>query len=155
MGRKAFAAVDILEARLNDKLRTGSLNTNTNINADMASEDVSMTPQPPTRDAMEQIEDGDDAAPCPFNFAEFEDEPRPKIELCEESTDEGDTLLLSQQRDSSGAKKMAETPRQNDAPGAASINCNESLKWDPILRKIGKHKHHLLGMKSTRTMLLL
>ena len=38
-GRKAFAAVDSFEARLNDKLLTGSLNPNTNINADMASDD--------------------------------------------------------------------------------------------------------------------
>ena len=38
-GRKAFAAVDSFEARLSDKLLTGSLNPNTNINADMASDD--------------------------------------------------------------------------------------------------------------------
>ncbi|KAK1736013.1 amino acid ABC transporter [Skeletonema marinoi] len=38
-GRKAFAAVDSFEARLSDKLLTGSLNPNTTINADMASDD--------------------------------------------------------------------------------------------------------------------
>eukprot|EP00984_Skeletonema_dohrnii_P010958 scaffold4319_cov133-Skeletonema_dohrnii-CCMP3373.AAC.12 len=39
MDRKAFVAVDSFEARLRDKLLTGSLNPNTNINADMASDD--------------------------------------------------------------------------------------------------------------------
>jgi hypothetical protein len=39
---------------------------------------------------MEQIEDGNDAAPCPFNSIdiEFEDESKLKIGLRKESTDE-------------------------------------------------------------------
>jgi hypothetical protein len=68
-GRRATVAVDIFEARLHEKLLTGSLNTNTNINADMASEDASMTPQPLTQDVMEQTEYGNDSAPRPFNSA--------------------------------------------------------------------------------------
>ncbi len=43
----------------------------TNINTNVAREDVSMTmtPQPPAQVAMEEIEDGDDSAPLPFNYA--------------------------------------------------------------------------------------
>jgi hypothetical protein len=52
------------------------------------SEGVSTTPQ---QGAMEQVEEGDDAAPRPFNSAEFEDhDPKPKVDLGEESIDEDD-----------------------------------------------------------------
>jgi surface protein len=110
--------------------------TNTKINSIFAScdEDISMM-HAPRQDAMEEIEDGDDAAPRPFNSAEFEDEPKPKtkIELCNESSDEDDgpplSLTFSEERDSlSDAKKLAATPKtsssssRNDAPDAASSN---------------------------------
>jgi hypothetical protein len=41
-----------------------------------------------TRCTMEQIEDGNDAAPCPFNSVEFEDGSKLKIGLRKESNDE-------------------------------------------------------------------
>jgi len=66
------------------------------------SEDAFTTPQC----AMELIEEGDDAAPRPLTYAEFdgEDDLKPKLDLGEESTDEDEgpplPLTFSQQRDS-------------------------------------------------------
>jgi hypothetical protein len=63
--------------------------------------------------AMEQIEDGDVAAPCPFNSAEFEDEPKPKIDLRPESIDDDDgpplPFTFSEERDSLSDVKKAAT----------------------------------------------
>jgi len=62
---------------------------------------------------MEQIEDGDDAAPRPFNSAEFEDEPKPKIDLRPESIDDDDgpplPFTFSEERDSLSDVKKAAT----------------------------------------------
>lgn len=44
-------------------------------------EDPSMKPPPPSQGVIiEQIADGDDVAPRPFNSVEFEDESEPKVE---------------------------------------------------------------------------
>jgi hypothetical protein len=75
------------------------------------SEDAFTTPQC----AMELIEEGDDAAPRPLTYAEFdgEDDLKPKLDLGEESTDEDEgpplPLTFSQQRDSlhDAKKKVA------------------------------------------------
>jgi surface protein len=104
------------------------------------------------QDAMEQIE-GDDAAPRPFNSSEFEDESsKPKIELCQESSDEDDEpplpLTLSDERDSlSDAKKMAATPQasssnsRSDAPDAApSFGGNVVVGGDPTVQQMDEHQ---------------
>jgi hypothetical protein len=83
------------------------------------SEEALTTPQ----SAMEQIEDGDDAAPRPLTYAEFdeEDDPKPKLDLGEESTDEDEgpplPLTFSQQRDSlhDAKKKVARSQISSSA----------------------------------------
>jgi surface protein len=91
----------------------------------MPSADVSTTPQC----AMEQIEDGDDAAPRPFNYAEFDDDdPKPKLDSGEEeSTDEDDgpplPFTFGQQRDSlRDAKKIVATSQIISSSSAAAEN---------------------------------
>jgi surface protein len=92
------------------------------------SEDASTTPQC----AMEQIEDGDDSAPRPFNYAEFyEDHPKLKLDLGEESTDEDDGPPLpftsGQQRDSLRDAKWMEVTSQTTSSVASPIENNESI----------------------------
>ena len=92
------------------------------------SEDASTTPQC----AMEQIEDGDDSAPRPFNYAEFyEDHPKLKLDLGEESTDEDDGPPLpftsGQQRDSLRDAKWMEVTSQTTSSVTSPIENNESI----------------------------
>jgi len=106
-----------------------------NTNAIITNTGEAPQPQPLKQGAMEQIEDGDDAAPRPFNYAEFEDyDSQPKLDLGEEeSTDEdgGPPLPLSQQRDSlSDAKKMAATS-QISSSAAPPVDGNQSIGGDP------------------------
>jgi len=108
----------------------------------LASSNASLTLQPPKQDAMEQIEDGDDVAPRPYAFDEFEDDSKPKIDLGEESIDEDDgpPLPFSQQQDSlSGAKeKMVAASSPIEASDAvAHIHGNE-----PISEQMDGHRSH-------------
>jgi surface protein len=88
------------------------------------SEDASTTLQ----GAMEQIEDGDDAAPRPLNYAEFyEDDPKLKVDLGEESTDDDDgpplPFTFGQQRDSlRDAKRKAVVTSHTTSSVASPID---------------------------------
>jgi hypothetical protein len=83
--------------------------------------DASMTLKPPAQDVMEHVEEGDDDAPRPLNYGEFEDESKPKIELCEGSVDEDDGPPLPSITQASSLNS------QNEAPDAApSVDGNES-----------------------------
>ena len=121
-------------------------NTIANINTNLAapSEDASTPPH----GEMEQIEDGDDAAPRPFDYAEFDedDNSKPKLDLGEESTDEdgGPPLpfTFGQQRDPlRDAKRMAATS-QISSLAAFPVDGNESFGGDPIVGQIDElHSH--------------
>jgi len=111
--------------------------TNTEINTNVAPcEDISITPQRPTRDAMEQIEEGDDEnAPRLFKSAEFEDERRPKIELGEDSTNEdGGPPLAS-------TSQMSSSKSQHEAPDAtSSIGGNVAVLGDLVVKQIDENQ---------------
>jgi surface protein len=82
---------------------------------------------------MELIEDDDDAAPHPFNSAEFEDEPRPKIELFAESTNEDGVPPLA------STSKASSFNSQNEAPAATAktfIDGYESIGGDLAVQQI-------------------
>jgi surface protein len=105
------------------------------------SEDESTTLQ----GAMEQIEDGDDAAPRPFGYASefYEDDPKPMLDLGEESTDDDDgpplPLTFGQQRDSlSDAKNMVATSQTTSA--ASPIDNNESIRRNPTVGQIDRRQ---------------
>jgi hypothetical protein len=122
---------------------------------------ASMTQQPPALNAMEQIEDGDDAAPRPFNSAEFEDEPKPKIDLGELSTDEGDDdgppLTFSQQRDSlsdaikkSATSKISSSSNSQNEASASSIDGNESIDGGPVVQQRMEERQYPGNEEETR-----
>jgi surface protein len=117
-----------------------------NINTAAANEDFSTTPLPPAQDAMEHVEEGNDAAPRPFNSSDFEDEPKPKIDLSEESSDEDDgpplPFTFIQERHSlSDAKRMAATPPISlSAVPSIDGNDNESNEGDPIVQQMDEHQ---------------
>jgi hypothetical protein len=105
----------------------------------LASSNASPTLHPPKQDAMEQIEDGDDVAPHPYAFDEFEDDSKPKNDLGEESIDEDDgpPLPFRQQRDSlSGAKEKmvaASSPIEASVPLLLYMVINQvRSKWMDI-----------------------
>ena len=77
----------------------------------------------PTKYALEEIEDGDDDAPRPFNSVEFEDESKSKVKLFEEPIDEDDVpplpFTFSQQRDDSLSESAQQVlrPENRSATG--------------------------------------